>query len=52
MGRGIPLQNIRRKTFKTLAEARKWLHQIEVQKTRAKEEELPYGRIHDGRYTY
>lgn len=32
----------RRKTFKTLAEARKWLHQIEVQKAEAKEKKVIY----------
>lgn len=77
----VKKQDKRRKTFKTLAEARKWLNKIELQKAEAKEkkviyknegirlvdvadeflelkrkqakkEELPYGRIHDGRHTY
>ena len=38
----VKKQDKRRKTFKTLAEARKWLHQIELQKAEAKEKKVIY----------
>lgn len=38
----VKKQDKRRKIFKTLAEARKWLHQIELQKAEAKEKKVIY----------
>ena len=38
----VKKQDKRRKTFKTLAEARIWLHQIEVQKAEAKEKKVVF----------
>lgn len=38
----VKKQDKRRKTFKTLAEARIWLHQFEVQKAEAKEKKVVF----------